>query len=156
MNGRKVLERSLYYFQQGYSFTSLPFAFLGYASSIYYLAVQNVPFLLGLFPSFSSFLLVAAATLPILCAAVGFVYMKRSWFFRAEQEVHAESTPWSYKLTPGISRVLYGFQAVGAEMNLAWWRKLGLSSQEVEAKYGEYVRLLRFLAEGGDVREWKG
>ena len=93
--------RSLFYMRQGYSLAALPFALLGYASSIYYLAIQNIPFLNRLFPHFSDFLLLAGITLPFACVFIGWVYMKRSFFFKTAQKVLVEANPYSVrKITP--------------------------------------------------------
>lgn len=126
MKLKKIFERSMYYFEKGYSFTATPFAFLGYASSIYYLAIQNIPVLKDLFPRFSDFLFLAVLTLPLLCGLVGYFYMKRSWLFKAEQEINMESNPYAYRLTVGINTVLNKYQVIGAEMNLLWWKKTRL------------------------------
>lgn len=95
MDFRKGAKRALYYIRQGYGLASLPLVFFGYASSIYYLAIENVPFLHRFFPSFSSFLLLAGTTLPIGCGFLGYFYMKRSWFFREAAEISTEANPYS-------------------------------------------------------------
>jgi len=92
---KRAAKRALYYIRQGYSLASLPFAFLGYASSIYYLAIENIQFLHNIFPRFSSFLMVAVSTLPFLCGLIGYAYMKRSWFFREASEIQMESNPYT-------------------------------------------------------------
>ena len=93
-------KRALFYIRQGYSLASLPFVFLGYASSIYYLAIENISFLQSIFPRFSSFLIIAGLTLPILCGLIGYTYMKRSWLFRVASEIQMESNPYtSVKVT---------------------------------------------------------
>lgn len=101
MNLRRILKRALFYIITGYGLASLPFVFLGYASSIYYLAIGNIPFLHDLFPNFHIFLSVAAITLPILCGLVGYSYMKVFWFFKESQEITTESNPYSnIKIAP--------------------------------------------------------
>ena len=92
---KRIGKRSLYYIRQGYALASLPFIFVGYASSIYYLAIENIPFLHRIFPRFGSFLAVAGLTLPIFCGLVGYVYMKRSWLFREASRVTMESNPYT-------------------------------------------------------------
>ena len=93
-------KRALFYIRQGYSLSSLPFVFLGYTSSIYYLAIEDISFLQSIFPRFSSFLIIAGLTLPILCGLIGYTYMKRSWLFRVASEIQMESNPYtSVKVT---------------------------------------------------------
>ncbi len=93
MNVTRGIKRSLFYAQKGYSLSSLPFMFLGYASSIYYLSIQNIPVLLKLFPHFTNFLIIAALSLPVFCIGVGYIFMKKSFLFKSELEVQIESNP---------------------------------------------------------------
>jgi len=104
---KRVAKRALYYIRQGYSLASLPFVFLGYASSIYYLAIENIPFLHSIFPRFSSFLIIAGVTLPILCGLIGYTYMKRSWLFRVASEIQTESNPYTTVKIAPVSLPLY-------------------------------------------------
>lgn len=92
---KRIGKRSLYYIRQGYALASLPFIFIGYASSIYYLAIENIPILHSIFPRFSSFIIVAGCTLPLFCGLVGYVYMKRSWLYREASRVTMESNPYT-------------------------------------------------------------
>jgi len=94
-NLKRAGKRALYYIRQGYSLASLPFVFVGYASSIYYLAIENIPFLHNVFPRFSTFLLIAGGTLPIFCGLIGYIYMKRSWLFREASKIQMESNPYT-------------------------------------------------------------
>jgi len=103
----RVGKRALFYIRRGYSLASLPFVFLGYASSIYYLAIENIPFLHRIFPSFSSFLILAGVTLPILCGLIGYTYMKRSWLFRVASEIQIESNPYTTEKIAPVSLPIY-------------------------------------------------
>lgn len=99
---KNIIKRALFYIQQGYSLAALPFAFLGYASSIYYLAIKNIPFLLKLFPTFETFLIIAGLTLPFFCGIVGLIYMKKSFLYRESQHVMVESNPYQVSILPPI------------------------------------------------------
>lgn len=109
---KKIFKRGLFYIQQGYSIASLPFAFLGYASSIYYLAIQNIPFLEGIFPGFADFLVTAGIGLPILCGLVGYCYIKRSWLFKTAMIVQTEANPFTTKITTPVNIPAWQFQAL--------------------------------------------
>lgn len=100
---KKILKRALHYVRQGYALASLPFVFLGYTSSIYYLAIENMPSLHTIFPRFHNFLIVAGLTLPILCGLIGYLYMKRSWLFRVSQEINVEANPYQTVKIPPVS-----------------------------------------------------
>ena len=100
-NFKRVGKRLLFYILQGYHLATLPFVFLGYTTSIYYLAIENIPALHSLFPRFTDFIAVAGLTIPLFCGLVGYVYMKRSWLFKASMEVQTESNPYTtVKTTP--------------------------------------------------------
>jgi len=100
---KRILTRAFFYMRQGYSLASLPFALLGYASSIYYLAIKNIPLLEYFFPHFSDFLFLAAVTLPVSCVLLGWIYMKRSFLFRTAQEIIVESNPYNVsKIAPVV------------------------------------------------------
>ena len=95
MNLKRMLKRALYYVRQGYALASLPFVFMGYASSIYYLAIERINVLHEIFPSFSHFLTLAGLTLPLFCGLVGYVYVKRSFFFKEMIEVQLEANQYA-------------------------------------------------------------
>jgi len=104
---KRILKRALEYAQKGYGIASLPFAFLGYATSIYYLAIQNIPFLKAVFPQFRSFLAVAVITIPALCMLIGYAYMKRSWLFRTAREIQIEADPYATEKIPPVNLPMY-------------------------------------------------
>jgi len=95
MNLKRMLKRALYYTRQGYALASLPFVFMGYASSIYYLAIERITVLHEVFPSFSHFLTLAGLTLPLFCGLVGYVYVKRSFFFKEMIEIQLEANQYA-------------------------------------------------------------
>jgi len=96
------LYRMWYYFRVGYS-TYLTFL-LGFATTvvtIYYLAIKNLPFLLGVFPHFLPFvLLVIFVGVPLSCF-IGWIHMKGSAIWRTEVDISTEANPYLYKMYPG-------------------------------------------------------
>jgi len=151
----RIGKRSLSYVWKGYSIASLPFAFFGYASSIYYLAITNISYLHDIFPHFSDFLVLAAVTLPIFCGLVGYIYMKRSWLFRADVIVQTESNPYVYKSQPGKEIVMLPYQALWTKVMLRMLRNFDIVEPGEEQAFEEYVQLLEYLAEGGDIRTFE-
>ena len=86
--------RAWYYFRNGWS---LYFAFiLGAINTLtvtYYLAIDKIPFLLNLFPSFTHY--IGGAVLigvPILIA-IGFIHYKKSPAFRSDTTIGFETNP---------------------------------------------------------------
>ena len=91
---KSPLFRAWFYFRNGWS---LYFAFiLGAINTLtvtYYLAIDKIPFLLNLFPSFTHY--IGGAVLigvPILIA-IGFIHYKKSPAFRSDTTIGFETNP---------------------------------------------------------------
>ena len=102
-----LLFRSWYYFRMGWS---MYFAFIMAATNTlvvtYYLAIEKVPELTAIFPTFTYYVIILAACgVPILIS-VGYSHWKRTGAYRTEMEVNFESNPFQ-------SRIL-----VNSEINL--------------------------------------
>jgi hypothetical protein len=103
----RLAYRSWYYFRLGYA-TYLTFI-LGYVSTlitVYYLAIKNIPALLGIFPKFELFAVPATVVGVPLSVAVGWIHLKRSHLFSSETDVSVEANPYNYKMAPGKETVL--------------------------------------------------
>jgi len=90
----------------GYSlYLSFPVAFIGYASSIYYLAIKNLPFLDVIFPHFHIFVVISLFVLPPFGILLGWLHYKKalSSFFKAEMDVQTEANPYATKITTPIN-----------------------------------------------------
>lgn len=95
MDIRRIAKRALSYIKLGMVIGVLPFAFLSYASTIYYLAVVDISLFYQVFPSFKEFLVVSAVSLGIYFGVLGYFYTKRSWLFKTDQEILTEANPYS-------------------------------------------------------------
>jgi len=117
---KRAFLRSLYYYRVGYgTYLALPVSLFGYASSIYYLAVENIPILKNLFPRFHEFLFMAFILIYPLASLIGWYHFKKSPFFRAEQTILAEANPYSVNKLPAISIPMWELWRVFAvEKNL--------------------------------------
>ena len=86
--------RSWFYFRNGWS---LYFAFILAAINTltvtYYLAIDKIPFLLDLFPSFAHYVAVAVFCGVPLLVVVGYVHYKRSPAYRSEANIGVEVNP---------------------------------------------------------------
>ena len=67
----------------------------------YYLAIEKIPALASIFPSFTHYASIAVIIVIPLSVAIGYVHFKRSLIFSSEVDVHAESNPYNFKLVPG-------------------------------------------------------
>lgn len=104
---KRILKRALYYVMHGYAIGSLPLVFLGAVSSIYYLLISNIPFLKQTFPHLTTFLVPCIIILPILSGIVGFLFIKKLWFFRVARRIEVEANPYTTKIIPPISIAMW-------------------------------------------------
>ena len=97
--------RAWYYFRQGWA---LYFAFIIAAINTltvtYYLAIEKIPGLQSIFPTFSIYILFAVFLGIPLLILVGYTHFKRSPAFGSEQDVSQEANPYNFKLPPGYWR----------------------------------------------------
>jgi len=103
----RALKRSYYYFRQGYSIVTMPFAFLSWATTLYYLAIKNIPVLENLFPRFTYFLLTGVFTIIPFCIFVGYLFIKRSWFYQEQIEIGQEVNPYATTKIQPVSVPIY-------------------------------------------------
>ena len=149
MNLRRLLFRSWYYFRIGYG-TYLTFL-LGFVSTIvtvYYLAINNIPFLKLMFPNFWLFSILAIASGVPLAVLSGYVHFKRSQAFSAEADITVEANPYYFKVTPGKEKELnVPLTIANIDLFLAMAKKLGVLTPEIESTFLEvrekYVRLTK-------------
>jgi len=154
LNVRQFLFRCWYYFRIGYG-TYLTFL-LGFATTIitvYYLAINNIPALKSVFPSFLLFGLLAIGVGVPLSVLAGYVHFQRSRAYSSEVDIGVEANPYYYKVTPGKEReISLPLSIASIDMGLAMARKLGVLTPEAESAYLEarekYVRLMKY----GDYR----
>ena len=154
LNVRQFLFRCWYYLRIGYG-TYLTFL-LGFATTIvtvYYLAINNIPALKSVFPSFLLFAITAIAIGVPLSVLAGYTHFKRSRAYSAEVDIGVEANPYYYKVTPGKEReISLPLGIASIDVTLAMARKLGVLTPGAESAYLEarekYVRLMKY----GDYR----
>jgi len=120
----KLMFRAWYYFRNGWSlYFAFIFAAINTLTVTYYLAIDKVPFLLNLFPSFVNYVLIISGIgIPIL-VLIGYVHFKRSPAYKSEATI-------GFEVNPYVRRNL-----INSEMNLELNLKilnliLKLSNQE--------------------------
>ena len=103
MNFKRLLTRCFYYFRVGYStYLSLPVALIGYASAVYYLAVKGSLFE-QVFPRFTYFIIFVLLILPPTAILIGWLHLKKSSFFKAEQDILTETSPYTTEFIAPIN-----------------------------------------------------
>lgn len=88
--------RAWFYFRNGWTlYFAFIFASVNTLTVTYYLAIENIPELKNLFPSFGYYVIfVVAVGIPLLIL-IGYVHFKRSIAYKAETEVLYESNPFA-------------------------------------------------------------
>ena len=96
---QKVGFRAWYYFRTGWStYFAFIFAAINTLVVTYYLAIENIPVLQAIFPSFVSyFLVVMIIGIPILVLA-GYIHFRRIPAYSSELDIGVYSNPWFFKI----------------------------------------------------------
>jgi hypothetical protein len=143
--------RMWYYFRIGYA-TYLTFL-LGLATTlvtVYYLAIQNIPALLGVFPHFAPFVVISIAVGVPLSCGVGWYHLKGTTLWQSELDISVEANPYYYKMFPGYWKeaftpvyleVLRGIKKVLENQNTL--------SEDDKKRIEDLEQKLQTLIEGG-------
>ena len=93
--------RGWYYFRMGWStYFAFILAAINTLTVTYYLAIENIPFLQTIFPTFVSYVIIIVSIGIPLLVCIGYIHYKRSAAYSSETDVIAESNPYNYKLPP--------------------------------------------------------
>ncbi len=86
--------RSWFYFRTGWSvYFAFIFAAINTLVVTYYLAIENIPFLQEIFPTFTHYVIVTVVVgIPVLIGA-GYIHFKRSQGFKSEADISIETNP---------------------------------------------------------------
>jgi hypothetical protein len=153
MKSGRLLSRCWYYFRVGYG-TYLIFL-VGYGSTlvtIYYLAIQSIPELQGLFRSFWLFAALATITGAPASVFVGWIHTKKSNLAKAEFDISVEANPYNYRLAPGYWREA-AFPAYLETLRLLkeLSERANLLSDQDKARIETLETKINILVEGGYV-----
>jgi len=112
--------RTWYYFKTGWGmYFAFIFAALNTLVVTYYLAIEKVPLLLELFPSFLHYLFAAFLVGVPIMTSIGYVHYKKIPAYSTEVDIATESHPYYYKLPPGFqTKVLYPMHLTMLQMLL--------------------------------------
>ena len=141
-----------YYFRQGWA---LYFAFILAAINTltvtYYLAIEKIPSLQVIFPSFSFYIAFAVLVgIPVL-VLFGYIHFKKSPAYGSEQDVFMESYPYNFKLPPGYWRKALAPTILELlKLDLKIINKESLSEEE-KTKLDSIQKKLNILKDGGYV-----
>jgi len=132
MKKKNLAYRAWFYFRNGWGqYFALIFAATNTLVVTYYLAIDNLPVLKEIFPSFISYALTLALIgVPILIG-VGYWHYKKSPAFRTEADVIFETNPYLKRMLENTEQIL-GTQAklAGLILNLSLKEALKLLIKE--------------------------
>ena len=100
--------RAWFYFRMGWS-TYFAFIFSAVNTLVitYYLAIEKIPTLKEIFPSFLNYaILMISIGIPLL-VLFGYLHYKKSLAFTSEQDITVESSPYYFKLPSGHQRDVF-------------------------------------------------
>jgi len=99
--------RAWFYFRQGWTtYFAFIFAAINTMVVTYYLAVENIPILQNIFPSFYVYLaLTASIGIPLLIF-VGYAHQKKTASYKTEADIYYESNPHSLRTYNDVELLL--------------------------------------------------
>ena len=148
--------RTWFYFRQGWS---IYFAFIIAAVNTmittYYLAVEKIPTLKSIFPSFEYYLATFVIIGIPLLVLVGYFHFKRTSGFASEMEITIESNPYMYKIRPGYDTVvLFPFFLLFTKAMIKHSQNENLSEEDI-VLMKELQNKMKSLIDGGIVGKEK-
>ena len=131
---KKVPFRSWFYFRIGWAtYFAFIFAAINTLTVTYYLAIENIPMLKDIFPSFATYgIIISVIGIPILIL-FGYMHFKKTQGYTAEADIVVESNPYNFKLPPGWHKeVLFPLNLMLSQLILKIVMNEKPSSQELE------------------------
>ncbi len=93
------------YFRIGWgTYFGLLFAGLNTATVTYFLAIERIPELKSIFPSFGHYLIIGVSIIVPILIIVGWIHYRRTAAYGTEAEIQTENNPYIYKIPPGYRK----------------------------------------------------
>ena len=107
MNIRNVIFRVWYYFRNGWAtYFSFLLAAINSLTVTYYLAIEEVPFLSSIFPTFTSYIIIIAAIGIPLLTGIGYIHFKKTQARKAEVDIAMETDPYRRRFIVNTEAIL--------------------------------------------------
>ena len=154
---RKIGFRFWFYFRTGWmTYFAFIFSAVNTLVVTYYLAIERVPFLIEIFPSFGHYVaIVAIIGIPLL-ATVGYAHYKRVPAYSSEVDIGVEQNPYVFKLLPGWNlKVVFPMYRLLTIMLLKLSNNEKLSEDEVN-EVKKVLTNIENLNKGGWINKPKG
>ena len=144
--------RTLFYFRTGYAaYLIMLLGAINVLTSTYFLAIEEVPFIKEVFPTFEMYVVTAALVAIPTVTVVGYAHYKRIGAYSATTAVQMQNNIFNYKFQPGFTREVFG---PAYKMILRSVLKRSISEKLTDEEIAEIDRLrgrLRHLIDGGSV-----
>lgn len=96
---KKIIFRFWYYFRQGWAtYFAFIFGALNTLVVTYYLAIEKVPALVEVFPTFSHYVVIAILVGIPLLTSIGYLHFKKVPAYSSEVDIGIEQNPYVFKL----------------------------------------------------------
>lgn len=147
--------RTIYYFRMGYvTYLALLLGAVNVMTSTYFLAIDEIPFIKEIFPTFELYVItVVVVTVPAV-TATGYIHFKRIGAHSAAESVVTQNYIFNYRMQPGFTIEAFG-PAYKAILNAVLKRASSEKLTEEEIKeIDEVMKNLRHLIDGGAVGKY--
>lgn len=109
MDKKRNIFKCYSYFRSGYAlYLAAGIGLTNVLTTSYFLAIQEVPFILEIFPTFYLYIATVIAIGTPIVITIGWLHFKRIGIFAAEVAIYAQVNPYNYKLAPGHNLEVFG------------------------------------------------
>ena len=152
MSSRHRGFRGWYYLRTGWStYFAFVFAAVNTLVVTYYLAIEEIPALEAIFPTFYSYVLILSVIGIPLLIITGYIHFQRSHAYGSEAEVTAEQNPYFYKAAPGWLRdVQWPLFLKFSELLIKLSKNEKLTESELQ-EITELQKKISILMKGGSI-----
>jgi hypothetical protein len=149
--------RTWFYFRMGWgTYFAFIFAAINTLTVTYYLAIERVPILKEVFPSFIHYVLILGIVGIPLLVLIGWVHYRRTAAYGSEAEVQIESNPYMYKIAPGWQKeVMFPLLQKILELSLKNMNNEKLTENEIK-EITILQEKLDILVKGGSIGSPRG
>ncbi|MEM3173214.1 MAG: hypothetical protein QXE82_06705 [Candidatus Nitrosotenuis sp.] len=152
MARKNVGFRAWFYFRMGWgTYFAFIFAAINTLTVTYYLAIERVPILKDIFPSFLHYLMIAVTIGIPLLVFIGYMHYKKSAAYSSEADIYSETNPYYYKLPPGWQKeVLFPTNLMILNILIKLINKSELTKEEIDT-INDLRDKIDKLSKGGSV-----
>jgi hypothetical protein len=144
--------RLWFYFRMGWStYFAFIFAAINTLVVTYFLAIEKIPILTEIFPSFLHYVLTLSIALIPLLVLIGWLHYRKTAAYGSEAEIQVETNPYIYKLPPGWNKeALFPTLLKMTEFMIKFSNNEKFDDKNIE-ELNELQKKLDFLIKGGKV-----